>query len=412
MIVVLMALILSTAAELTTSEQEPRTSASEAQASCERSFAENKCAEKIKNDTAGNREHYLDCSQQSSFLKKGFRCVAGGVEGAVDLMEGVLLAPFSPALLVKSMVDSETACSADRARKEEIAHIIKPLSDPQTYEITLQKLGCSHLGQYVVETVRKHNGLIAQKQAMQVRYETFIKSSEDSRRFERAERLFPKNQRELTNGEKEFSELYRKYAEQPGDFQRIYEKLRQQYKCASTEYLVQKACGAVTMVAGSYFAGAKAAKILKDAPHGKALPPPRFDPRLLDEARGQYSFKKTEGQILVRDSEGKMVGGLHYEYSPSAKTIDISLVDMHNPGKGAYRAAFSEMLREHPDVKVIKGELGLDNKTIADEYIKKGYSCRKALMETPSYKVRNRFGCGKITRAICSGYAYTLDVEC
>lgn len=229
---------------------------------CLNDFSKFRCQEKIEKDNLENRRNYLDCNQLDTLFNQTFSCVKGGVHGVVDLAVGLVLTPVSPFLLMNAAIQEDAKCSADTSQKEEIAHVVKPLIDPKTYQLYLQNLSCTRLNQIVQQRIKNQHIILSEKRAWQKKYDNYLRGNLDPTLIAKAERLYPKSVREISEAEKEFESLYQKRQNIPSNFKIIYEKLRQDFKCASNQFLIEKACGLATGIASATFV------VRKIATHG------------------------------------------------------------------------------------------------------------------------------------------------
>lgn len=95
-----------------------------------------------------------------------------------------------------------------------------------------------------------------------------------------------------------------------------------------------------------------------------------------------------------RNSDGDEIGYLTYVIDKNKwMQVDYMSVRKDERDKGVGSALMASVLKKHPEIKAIEVEvLDADNEKALQKAIKEGLPCVEALMETPAYKIRARFG--------------------
>jgi len=106
------------------------------------------------------------------------------------------------------------------------------------------------------------------------------------------------------------------------------------------------------------------------------------------------------------DASGKRLGKMSYQVNTNDNSmkVDSTVVwDDADKGKGLSNMFMLKVLKEHPEIKVIRAEtLQDDNLDKAWTTFKETKDCKKALMATAAYKSRARFGFSDIFDFDCS----------
>lgn len=133
--------------------------------------------------------------------------------------------------------------------------------------------------------------------------------------------------------------------------------------------------------------------------------------RVFDSFKGAFTFsKKNEFGIktITVENGGKNMG--HLTYTKKGSEIHVLSMKSAEKESGVGTAAFSEMLRDNPNAKVIYTKFSDDNHRILRDLTKGGMSCIEAMKLTPAYKIRAKFGWTKIVNAECPN-EYQLEIE-
>jgi GNAT superfamily N-acetyltransferase len=104
-------------------------------------------------------------------------------------------------------------------------------------------------------------------------------------------------------------------------------------------------------------------------------------------------------QSAVRfDSIGRKLGEVEYEITDSGSIyIERAFVEKGSRGKGVYRQLVEEIIKRHPHVDAIEGDLGADNFAIYKKRrLDLGESAEEAIRHIPAYKIRVSLGFSKV----------------
>jgi GNAT superfamily N-acetyltransferase len=151
---------------------------------------------------------------------------------------------------------------------------------------------------------------------------------------------------------------------------------------------------AAAAAAASAEAGATAGKVLESAEESGAAALGENLPlkAVVDESAGGHL------RIQYLDPEsGQRVAKVACMIDADKKLSIMSVkVEEGFRGQGISTRLYREILRSHPDILEIEGNLAEDNEAIYRKAIAEGKSHLEALKETPAYKVRAKLGFGLI----------------
>jgi hypothetical protein len=266
------------------------------QQTCQARFEQHNCQQRIDQDPE-NPNHYLNCNQGPSLREEAISCAWGGVQGIVDIAQGLTMIPALPYMLLVQ----DQNCSENTENKREILEIIRPLLSQEIYQSRLRTMGCSQLAQWVEQQVERYVSEIDAKQRNQEAYEAY--TSRDPTRPDivaNVDRRFPASERTLTEAEQEFYRRYQVRQNAHNEFPNVFERVRRANVCASPQYITELACRGV---AGLGAAGA--ATRLGTGALARRAAADRADPRLLGQASRDPSdvISSAEQRVALADND-------------------------------------------------------------------------------------------------------------
>lgn len=127
-----------------------------------------------------------------------------------------------------------------------------------------------------------------------------------------------------------------------------------------------------------------------------------------------YTFAKVAEKevttVKVLSEHGQEVGIIAYHIK--GKTLAVDAIRSNVRREGISAVALGKVLKDNPNITVIETKLAMDNKDVARKFLQEGMNCQQALMQTPAYKIRARYGYTKVIRADCTDYTnFAFDVS-
>jgi ribosomal protein S18 acetylase RimI-like enzyme len=124
----------------------------------------------------------------------------------------------------------------------------------------------------------------------------------------------------------------------------------------------------------------------------------RFSNSPLDNMWGN---KLSEERAALTD--GTHIGRLSYHYDPEKQAIDVGYleVDPRYRKQGVAEQLWRQIMARHPKTKTVESYFLYTNEEEIHKAIKKGIPCADAVRAAPSFKIREKIGCGNIVHVNC-----------
>ena len=119
--------------------------------------------------------------------------------------------------------------------------------------------------------------------------------------------------------------------------------------------------------------------------------------QLLGLPPGTWINRKSQGKYEALDDDGRRIGTLDVRDRGKGRLeVDFLMIDQSFRGQNLARALFRAVLRDRPDVQVIRTKLAIENRRVVEEALKRGMGLESALKESPAYKIRAGEGFSEI----------------